>query len=91
MTFIDIKKAFDSVSHDSITWALLNKGLPSKLVQYIKYIYENSEICIEVDGEQSETIKPGRSVRQGDPLSSIIFNIVMDEILNVTTIYRIWI
>lgn len=82
MAFLDIKKAFDSVSHHSIIWSLRNKGLPLKLIEYIKYIYDNSEMCIEIDGEQSETIKPGRGVRQGDPLSSIIFNIVMDEILN---------
>lgn len=81
VAFLDIKKAFDSISQHSIFEALHNKGFPEKIIEYIKYIYKNSEIILEINGENSEIIKPGQGVRQGDPLSPIIFNLVMDEIL----------
>ena len=81
LAFLDVAKAFDCVSHDSIARALRRLGVPSPLVQYIRMMYANISTVLRVGGRRSDPIRCGRGVRQGDPLSAILFNCVMDEVL----------
>lgn len=78
---LDYAKAFDSVSHEAITAVLEKRGLPTGFVRYIARTYENSKTCLEVEGSRSEHITVKRGVRQGDPLSSWLFCLVVDEVL----------
>uniref|UniRef100_A0A0C9QX33 PO21 protein n=1 Tax=Fopius arisanus TaxID=64838 RepID=A0A0C9QX33_9HYME len=78
---IDVKKAFDTVSHGAIERVLQDKGFPPEFVKYIMTMYTSAVTVLEIDGERSSTIHPGQGVRQGDPLSSLIFNMVIDVII----------
>lgn len=78
---LDVAKAFDSVSHRAITSALSEAGVSEVLVSYIGTAYQNSSTSIEVRGKRSDNIVVGRGVRQGDPMSTIIFSLVTDRIL----------
>lgn len=78
---IDVRKAFDTVSHKSVEFVLKKKGIPEMLVKYIMEIYNSSATRLEVNGKHTSPIRPTQGVRQGDPLSTIVFNYVMDEIL----------
>ncbi|CAK9834516.1 Retrovirus-related Pol polyprotein from type-1 retrotransposable element R2 (Fragment) [Anthophora retusa] len=79
--FLDVCKAFDSVSHASIKWVLIKRGFPPRFIAYITKLYASARMYIEVGGRRSVPVQPGRGIRQGDPLSSILFNLVMDEVL----------
>ena len=52
--------------------------LPEPLLAYLSGLYKNSWTRILADGKLSGLIDPAQGVRQGDPLSSFIFNAVMD-------------
>uniref|UniRef100_A0A6V7KNY1 Reverse transcriptase domain-containing protein n=1 Tax=Bracon brevicornis TaxID=1563983 RepID=A0A6V7KNY1_9HYME len=78
---IDVRKAFDTVSHEAIERVMNGKGLPSRFVNYVMNMYRTSSTVIEVNGETSQPIFPGQGVRQGDPLSSFIFNLIIDDVL----------
>lgn len=78
---LDVAKAFDAVSHQAITSALTETGVPEVLVSYIRTAYVNSTTFLEVHGKRSDNIVVGRGVRQGDPMSTIIFSLVTDRIL----------
>lgn len=78
---LDVAKAFDSVSHQAITSALTEAGVPTVLVEYVKTAYQNSTTILEVRGKRSEEIVVNRGVRQGDPMSTIIFSLVTDRVL----------
>lgn len=78
---LDVRKAFDTISHDGIYEVLLSSGLPISMVEYIKSLYSASILRIEVDGAFSGPIRPGRGVRQGDPLSPLIFNLIMNVVI----------
>lgn len=81
LIFVDISKAFDSVSHSTILRAMRSHGLPEPLVDYVQYAYSCLETCIRMGRKRSEPILCRQGVRQGDPLSAILFNLVMDCVL----------
>jgi hypothetical protein len=75
---LDISKAFDCVPHEAILNALLSKGINEKMVGMIKSMYTG--ISTEFVGcGFSQVI--ARGVKQGDPLSPLLFNIVLDGLL----------
>lgn len=78
---IDIAKAFDSVSHNTIRDTLTIKGIPNPMVRYIMDVYARSTTKLVCDGWESDPIHPTCGVKQGDPLSPIIFNMVIDTLL----------
>lgn len=79
--FIDFRKAFDSVAFEAIFEALRRLGVPEHFVSYIIFLYSNARTFLVLNGNVSQPIHPTRGVRQGDPLSSTLFLIVLDFVL----------
>ncbi|KAK2577612.1 hypothetical protein KPH14_012895 [Odynerus spinipes] len=78
---LDFAKAYDTISHGAIASILRSLGMPRGLVDYIERLYANSSTTFEVRGERSELFRLGRGVRQGDPLSPILFCLVADTVM----------
>lgn len=78
---LDISKAFDSVSHNAIFGTLKSYGFPEGFVAYMEYVYGNSTTRLMGDDWVSSEIHPRRGVKQGDPLSPVLFNIIIDRLL----------
>lgn len=77
LTFMDVRKAFDSVSHDSIRRALIWAGVPAVTREVILDLYR--DCSTNVGGGR---INVTRGVKQGDPLSSVLFNLVLEMALS---------
>jgi len=76
--FVDFRKAFDSVPRP-VLWALLRaRGVAPKLVRLLVQLYTGARACVRVGGAESEWFSMRSGVRQGCPLSPLLFNTFMD-------------
>ncbi|XKL63252.1 hypothetical protein PGB90_005616 [Kerria lacca] len=73
MMFIDFEKAFDSIKLNCILKALKNSKINETYIQLIKYIYNYAKASIKIN-QYAETISLRKGIRQGDALSSKLFN-----------------
>jgi hypothetical protein len=80
VSLLDVSKAFDSVPHDSIKRALKRNGCPNDFIDLVVDQYHQITTSIAYGKESSREIKINRGVKQGDPMSSILFNLVIDEL-----------
>ena len=79
VAFIDVAKAFDSVSHRSLLASAYRLGLPKQVTKYVERLYTGITTSLKVGEERcSEIISVNRGIRQGDPLSPILFNSCID-------------
>ena len=77
---LDAKKAFDSVRHNFIYKILRHLGLHG-FSEIFNLLYNEQNIRISLNGKLTDQYFPGRGVKQGDALSCIIFNLVIEIIL----------
>ena len=78
VVFLDILKAFDSVSHYSFFKATQCMGVPPPFLTYLQESYGGSQTSIRVGNDWSESIYVRRGMKQGDPMSVHLFNVVID-------------
>ena len=70
---IDFEKAFDSLDHTYLLKVLNAFNFGPSFIQWIRTLYTNISSCIINNGFTSDYFAVDRGVRQGDPLSPILF------------------
>ena len=77
---IDFTKAFDSITHNSIWNALKSCGIEHDCISLFKKIYKDQKASVQTDVE-SNMFEIMKGTKQGDPLSSLLFNTVLQNSL----------
>lgn len=72
---VDLNKAFDRVEHDYLWQTMYKFGFGERLVSWLKLLYDNAKSCVKVNGVLTEVFALRRSIRQGCPLSAILYSI----------------
>jgi hypothetical protein len=75
---IDFEKAYDKVNWSFLQQALRMKGFDPKWCAWIQRYIEKGSVGIRVNDDIGHYFQTKKGLRQGDPLSPILFNIVAD-------------
>ena len=79
--FIDFKKAFDCINQKKLLESLVSFGIPKKINRLVKMTLEGAQAKVIVDGKMSNQFVINRGVRQGDGLSTTLFNLALHKAL----------
>ena len=82
LLFLNFKKAFDTVELPFLFLTLKTFGFNDSFISWIKTLYNNCSTCIMNNGWKSDWLKPQRGIRQGCPISSLLFIIVAEIMAN---------
>ena len=82
LVFIDFQWAFDTLARDAIWQALMEKGVPPKIIFIMKAIYEQSTCNVLHKNLISDPIPVLNGVKQGCTLSPLLFNITLDYVMS---------
>ena len=72
MCLLDVSKAFDTVSHNSIVALAERVGTPKMYTSYIMHTYSDCSTQLKYKNGVSPSIPVNRGVKQGDPMSPAI-------------------
>ena len=76
--FLDQEKAFDRVDHAFLFKTMRAFGIGDEFIQWVRLLYSNASACIKINGYLSAPISLRRGVRQGCPLSSLLYVMVIE-------------
>lgn len=74
----DIRKAFDTLDWGFLIRVLTAFGFDTAVVNYISSILQSSHLSVSVNGQSRGYFTCSRGVRQGDPLSPLLFCLAED-------------
>ena len=78
---LDQSKAFDRVDHRFLATVLETAGFKPEFRRWISMMYHNPQAVVQVNGRRSGTIAIERSVRQGCPLSPLLYVLALEPLL----------
>ena len=73
---IDAEEAFDKIQHQFMMKSLQKMGIEGTYLNIVKAIYDKPTANIILNGEKLKALPLRSGIRQGCPLSLLLFNIV---------------
>jgi retron-type reverse transcriptase len=73
---LDFEKAYDKVNWKFLLQVHRMRGFPSLWCQWIENVISKGSVGVQINDELGHFFKTRKGLRQGDPLSPILFNLV---------------
>lgn len=84
MCFIDFKQAYDSVIRAKMYEALEELGVPKKLIRLVRMTLKQTNYKVTSNACVSEKFSVNKGLRQGDPISTTLFNLTLEKVIRDT-------
>jgi hypothetical protein len=81
--FLDLQKAFDTVSHKLLLDKLLGMGVRGNFFEIVKSFLSNRKQYVVVDGQKSEALAIDFGIGQGTILGPLIFTIFINDLMSL--------
>ncbi|KAF1329066.1 putative Pollike protein, partial [Globisporangium splendens] len=81
--FLDFEKAFDRVNWDYMFRVLERMGCGSEFVQWVRLLYTEPQAHLLINQNIQPALHPTRGVKQGDPLSALLFILTIEPLGNL--------
>ena len=81
--FVDFQKAYDSVNRDLLFQKIYERGIHGLLYRNIKQMYLKTSYCIKLKSGFLNPIASNVGLKQGCPLSPLLFNIFIDDVSTI--------
>ncbi|KAG2224705.1 hypothetical protein INT45_009020 [Circinella minor] len=78
---LDQQKAYDMVHPEYLKQTLARFGFPPMFITSITSLFFSTSIFLSINGWLSEPVCQLRGLRQGDPISPLLFNIAFEPLL----------
>jgi len=86
--FLDFKKAYDVVPHAAMFAKLQTLGVTGRFLDFVRNLYRTSKVQVRLgNGSLSDPFDLERGLRQGCPMSPILFNIFINDLFEGANIY----
>ena len=83
MTFVDLTKAFDTVSREGL-WKIMAKlGCPTKFIAMFRQFHDGMLARVQNDGEFSDPFTVTNGVKQGCVLAPTLFSMMFSAMLTI--------
>lgn len=79
LCFVDLKQAFDKMRLSDVLKNLKERDIDGRCIKVIAELNRNSNTRIKVKNTLTEVVSVIAGIRQGDSLSSILFNLIIDK------------
>ncbi len=77
---LDFEKAFDRVEHGYLIEVLRSFGFGENFIKWIEILYKGALTRIKCNGFLTDCFKITRSIRQGCPLSALLYSLVSEPL-----------
>jgi hypothetical protein len=77
--FIDFRKAYDCIDHELLWQAIEKLGLHGGFLAGLKQMYSQVKMQVKLRDAVGEAFPAGLGVKQGDPLSPLLFGLFIDR------------
>jgi len=81
MLFVNFQKSYDSIQREGLINTLAEFDFPHKLINLIKSSIMETHFRVRIGNIKSKQVQVRTGLRQGDPLSPILFNIAQEKII----------
>jgi hypothetical protein len=76
---VDFEKAFDMVEHAALWGVLKRQGIPHHFIVLLQTLYTGQVACVQANSKSRDFLI-NRGVKQGDPISALLFIAVMQDL-----------